>query len=51
MVAEKYTYRRKKKATGRIETVTKYRAVAITENIEAAKGINSQEHSPWQWKI
>jgi len=51
MVAEKYTYRRKKKTTGRIETVTRYRAVAITENIEAAKGLNSQEHYPWQWKI
>jgi len=51
MVAEKYTYRRKKKTTGRIETVTRYRAVAITENIEAAKGLNSQEHYSWHWKI
>ena len=49
-MAEKYTYRRKKKTTGRIETVTRYRAVAITENIEAAKGLNSQEHYPWHWK-
>jgi len=52
-MAERYKYTRKKRGTARDEVVVKWRGVVVTENLEAAEGLNAlhaQGRYNYEWK-
>ncbi len=48
---EKYKYIRRHRRTGRKKTVYLNKAVVVTFNVEAARGLNADEKYSWEWKF